>query len=140
MPIGTKNPVIPGCGLHHVAVEARDWDATLRFYKDALGMPIVADFSSPQRNVVLVEMGDGGCIEILGPTEDTPKAGTAPANYPVTHLALTTTDTGACLERVRQAGYEVIRGPMDVNLGSMTATLGFVKGPNGEVIEFFQTH
>ena len=32
MRVGTKNPVIQGCGTHHIAVQTRDWDASLTFY------------------------------------------------------------------------------------------------------------
>jgi hypothetical protein len=39
MPIGTTNQKIPGCGSHHIAVQTRDWKASLRFYRDVLGMP-----------------------------------------------------------------------------------------------------
>ena len=44
MAIGTKNKVIKGCGAHHIAVHTRDWEDSLRLYRDVLGMEIVAEF------------------------------------------------------------------------------------------------
>jgi catechol 2,3-dioxygenase-like lactoylglutathione lyase family enzyme len=34
-----------------------DFDAALRFYRDALGLPLEADLSTPQGSVVLLEAG-----------------------------------------------------------------------------------
>jgi glyoxylase I family protein len=141
MPIGKKNSTIKGCGMHHVAVQARDWEASLRLYRDILGMKVAAEFGSPERKIVLLDMGDGSHIELFAPTASSPSVGSASANDPLTHIALATTDTRSALEHVRKAGYEVTVEPKSVNLGSsLKVTIAFFKGPNGEVIEFFQTH
>jgi glyoxylase I family protein len=140
MPVGTKNAIIKGCGTHHIAVQARDWDASLRLYRDVLGMPMVAEFGSPTRKIILLDMGDGSHIELFQPTANSPRVDSPAANDPVIHFALATTDTRAALENIRQGGYEITLEPRDVDLGALKATIAFFKGPNGEVIEFFQTH
>ena len=140
MPVGTKNTIIKGCGLHHIALQTRDWDASLKLYRDILGMEIVAEFGSPERKIILLDMGDGSHMELFQPTADTPAMGRPAPNDPIPHIALATTDTHAATEQVRQAGYEITVEPKEVNLGRLTVTLAFFKGPNGEVIEFFQTH
>lgn len=140
MPVGTKNTKISGCGMHHVAIQTRDWEASLRLYQDVLGMPIVAEFGTPERKIILLDMGDGSHMELFQPTTTSPTVGSPAANDPVIHFALATTDTRASLEQIRQEGYEVTVEPKEVNLGGLKATIAFFKGPNGEVIEFFQTH
>ena len=140
MAVGTKNPVIQGCGAHHIAIQTRDWDASLTFYKDVLGMEVIAEFGSPERKVVLLDMGDGSHMELFQPTASSPAAEDAIPNDPVTHFALATTDIHAAVEHVRQAGAEVTLEPRDVSLGALNATIAFFRGPSGEVIEFFQTH
>ena len=140
MAIGTKNSVIQGCGAHHIAVQTRDWDASLTFYKDVLGMEIIAEFGSPERKIVLLDMGDGSHMELFEPTASSPAAGDVIPNDPVTHFALATTDIHAAIEHVRHAGAEVTLEPRDVSLGAIDATIAFFRGPSGEVIEFFQTH
>lgn len=140
MPIGTKNAVIPGGGCHHIALQTRDWDASLKLYRDVLGMEVVAEFGSPERKIVLLDMGDGSHMELFQPKADMPAAGQAAANDPIIHFALATTDTKAATEHVRQAGYEITVEPKTVDLGVLTVTLAFFNGPNGESIEFFQTH
>ncbi len=140
MPAGTANDVVKGCGCHHIALQTRDWDAALRLYRDVLGMKVTARFGSPERKIWLLDMGDGSFMELFEPTEDTPAPGAAAPNDPIFHFALATSDTEASTERVRAAGYEITVEPKTVELGDMTVTLSFFKGPCGEVVEFFQVH
>jgi glyoxylase I family protein len=140
MPIGTQNQIIQGGGLHHVAIQARDWDESLRFYRDTLGMAVTAEFGSPERKIVLLDMGDGSLIELFQHTAKTPAPGSDAPNDPVTHIALATTDVHAVTEHVRQAGCKITVEPKDADLGVMQVTISFFLGPNGEVIEFFQVN
>ncbi len=138
MPIGTTNRRIPGGGTHHIALQTLDWDASLRLYRDILGMQVVAEFGPPERRILLLDMGDGSHMELFAPLPDT-------ADQPVaanvfTHIALATSDTRQATELVRQAGYTIKTEPKDVQLGSIAATIAFFIGPNGETIEFFQTN
>jgi hypothetical protein len=88
-----------------------------------------------------VDIGDGCHIELLGPRLDgeVSEIATAPA-HPLVHLALTTTDARAAVEKVRQAGYQVTVEPKDVMLNTLAVTNAFFKGPNDEIIEFFQVN
>ena len=138
MPIGSKNSVIAGCGMHHVMVRARDLEESLRLYRDMLGMEVISQWGSPGSEMVLLDMGDGSCIELGAPGEDSPGVGSEAANDPLTHIALTTTDIHAAIEHVRQAGYEVTMEPRDVDLGGLLTTVAFFKGPSGERVEFCQ--
>ncbi|MBN1563667.1 MAG: VOC family protein [Anaerolineae bacterium] len=140
MPIGDKNTIIPGCGTHHIAIQARDLDESLKLYRDVLGMPVVAEFGSPERKIMLLDTGDGSHIELFQPTAATPQPGSAAPNDPVLHFALATTDTRAVTEIVREAGYTITVEPKDVDLGALQVTIAFFEGPSGEVIELFQVH
>jgi glyoxylase I family protein len=138
MPVGTSNQVIAGGGVHHIAIQVRDWDASMRLYRDVLGMRVVAQFGTPERPIALLDAGDGAHVELLGPLPDAPGGdGGTPA---LAHLALTTTDTRAATERVRAAGYTVTVEPKDMQLGPLNVTLAFFTGPDGEVLEFFQVN
>jgi glyoxylase I family protein len=135
-----KKSVIKGLGMHHVTVQARDWDVSLRLYRDVLGMEVVTEFGPPIRRIMLLGVGDGSHIELIAPTAGAPAAGSPAANDPLVHIALSATDAAAAAEHVRQAGYDITVEPKIVILGNITATVAFFKGPNGEVIEFFQVH
>jgi glyoxylase I family protein len=137
MPNGTSNRQIPGCGTHHIALQTRDWEASLRLYRDVLGMQVVAEFGTPERRILLLDIGDGSHMELFAPL---PGAADQPAANLLTHIALATTDTRQATEQVRQAGYTIKTEPKDVQLGPIAATIAFFIGPNGETIEFFQTN
>ena len=136
MPTGTKNSVIQGAGSHHIAIRAKNWEESLKLYRDVLGMEVIAEFGTPERKIVLLDIGDGSHIELFQPTDNLPEAGT----HPYMHFAFATTDTHASIEHVRSAGYEVTVEPKQVSLGNLEVTIAFFKGPSGEELEFFQTH
>lgn len=138
MPIGKNNPVIPGCGVHHLAIQCRNLEELLHFYCDVLGMTTVLEFTT-NRKIVLVDIGDGSHMELLGPPLDgqLSEIGASPI-HPLLHLALTTSDARAAVEKVRAAGYQVTSEPKEVVLNTLAVTNAFFKGPNDEVIEFFQ--
>ena len=141
MPIGTRNSVIAGGGVHHIALQTRDWEASLKLYRDVLGMTELTRFTGGDgQTVMLLDAGDGCCLELFEPTANTPtsKTLTGATNDPVTHIALATTDAHAATERVRRAGYEITVEPKEVTLGTLEVTLSFFRGPNGEVLEFFE--
>lgn len=140
MSSGNINSTIKGLGMHHVTVQTRDWEASLRLYRDVLGMKVVAEFGPPERRIMLLDVGDDSHIELIAPTADTPAAGSPAANDPLVHIALRAPDAAAAAEHVRQAGYQITVEPKAVDLGTLKAIVAFFKGPNGEVIEFFQVH
>lgn len=138
MPIGTRNTVIQGGGTHHIAIQALDWEASLKLYRDVLGMREAVSWEAEDgQKIMLLDIGDGSFIELFGPKGGA--QGDAP-NFPVLHVALATTDARHATERVREAGYEITVEPKDVNLGGLEVTIAFFRGPSGEVLEFFETH
>ena len=90
--------------MHHIAVQARDWDASLKLYRDVLGMELVAEFGGPDRKIILLDMGDGSHMELFAPTETSPAPNSESPNDPLMHFALATSDTRAAIEHVRKAG------------------------------------
>ncbi|MCJ7736793.1 MAG: VOC family protein, partial [Anaerolineae bacterium] len=113
--------------------------ASLRLYQEILGMQVATEFGPQERRMMLLDVGDDSHIELVAPTAASPAVGSPAVNDPLVHLAIATPDAAASLEPVRQAGYEVTMEPKEVSLGDLEATVAFFKGPNGEVIEFFQT-
>ena len=136
----SENQVIPGCGTHHVAIQSRNWDASIKLYQNVLGMKIIAEFGTKERKIILLNTGDGSHIELFQPTADSPHVDAPIPNDPVTHIALKTSDTRAATEHVRKHGYEITVEPKTMDLGGLDVTLAFFKGPSGEVIEFFEVH
>src|SRR5205085_196822 len=113
---GNTNRQIAGCGVHHIAVQSIDWEGSLRLYRDVLGMPIVAEFGTPERRILLLDIGDGSHIELFAPNSAAALTQAGAQLLPLTHIALATTDTRQAIERVRQAGYQITVEPKDVQL------------------------
>jgi glyoxylase I family protein len=139
------NTIVKTNGLHHVTIQTRDWEASLHLYQQILGMQVVTEFGPEDARMMLLDAGNGSHIELIAPQADTPAVGSphegsGAAPNPLVHLALATSDAAAAIEPVREAGFEVTMEPKAVSLDGLDATVAFFKGPNGEVIEFFQTH
>jgi glyoxylase I family protein len=123
-------------GFHHVAIRARDFEKTVRFYEEGLGCVRRFGWGEGDTRAALMDVGDGNYVEIFcgRGDEEVPEGG-------VIHFALRTEDPDACFERAVAAGATPTVPPKDANPPNpdrpITFRVAFVKGLDGEVIEFF---
>ncbi len=139
MPVGTKNQTMAGLGSHHIAVQTRDYQASVDFYTNVMGMEKAVEFNAGGRRIALLDIGDGSHLELFEPVPGSTPSGDA-TNDVVFHFALATTDVKAALERVRAAGMEITVELKTADLGPLNVSIAFFKGPSGEVVEFFQVN
>ena len=131
------NQAIGGGGFHHVAIRARDFDASVRFYSQTFGFQERISWGTGDDRAIMLDAGDGNYLEIFagGPEGPQPEGS-------IIHFALRTDDCDAAIERARDAGAEVTMEPKDVAIPSSPSEtqvrIAFFKGPDGEVIELFQ--
>lgn len=131
-----RNRTIGGGGFHHIAMRVSDFDASVRFYTQVLGMTERICWGEDSKRAIMLDTGDGNYIELFAGGSQEPK----PEGM-VLHFALRTDNCDAALERARAAGMQVTMEPKDVEIPSTPPTpvrIAFCKGPDGEVIEFFQ--
>jgi len=130
------NETIGGGGFHHVAIRAHDFDASVRFYTEALGFKEKIAWGEGGGRAAMLDSGDGNYMEIFSGGDGPKPEGS------ILHFALRTSDCDAALERARAAGAEVTVEPKDVTIDSRPSPtpirIAFCKGPDGEIIEFFQ--
>ncbi|HET6384030.1 MAG TPA: VOC family protein [Armatimonadota bacterium] len=146
MPDQGHNATLHGGGFHHIAIRANDFEATLRFYTEGLGFRRVYGWGEDGRSrgerdsrAVMLDTGDGNYLEVfaggtLAPGEAIPEGA-------LLHYALRTTNCDAALERARDAGATVTMEPKTVPINGDTPKefrIAFVRGLDGEIIEFFQ--
>ena len=131
------NDTLGGGGFHHVAIRAWDFDASVKFYTEGLGFTRKIGWGEDEKRAVMLDAGDGNYLEIFANGSEGKKPEGA-----ILHLALRTTDVDSAMEKARAAGAEITTEPKDVEIqstpGPTPVRLAFCKGPDGEIIEFFQ--
>jgi glyoxylase I family protein len=136
MPTREEKGVVSG--FHHVAIRVKDFDETVRFYKEGLGLRERLAWGEGDGRAVMLDAGNDNCVEIFAGGNPA----TSPAEGSIMHFALRTGDCDAALERARAAGARVTVEPKSVNIPARPAPvvvrIAFVRSPGGEVIEFFQ--
>lgn len=137
-------------GFHHVALAVSDFDASVKFYRDGLGLPIFRAWGAPGNRAVMLAVGEV-------PTESGESHGRSDAGYielferpdhrgeegRLLHLALRVADCRAAHAAALEAGAREKVAPKDIEIPSnpvYPVTISFVTGPDGEEIEFFQEH
>jgi len=143
-----SNAALSGGGFHHIAIRAYDFEKSLRFYTEGLGFRRRYGWGEDGRSkgekdsrAALLDTGDGNYLELFAGGTRPPES--APAEEVVLHFAFRTTDTDSACERARLAGAVVTTEPKSVEPAfaeepKQTFRVAFVRGPDGELIEFFQ--
>lgn len=132
----STNKLIKGLGFNHISITTRKMEESLHFYCDILGMTIENELMVGDRQLFQLNIGDGMLVELSDPTAENRELPSTP--IPLNHIGLVTDDLLDTVERVRSAGYEITVEPRRTGPGPIHASLAFVKGPNGESIEFMQ--
>ena len=131
-----NNLTLQGGGLHHVAVEASDFDRSLRFYTEGLSFQNVLTFPEEDRTVAMLDAGDATYVELFyGGSGEKPRGS-------IVHLALRTGDCDTATERARAAGGTITQEPTDAVFQGdppVPVRYSFCEGPDGEQIELLQT-
>lgn len=98
----------------------------------------------------MLDTGDGNYLEVFerdaSPQADSPQAdqstlGAAPEPN-ILHFCLRADDVDAAVERARAAGAQVTvepKYPEPFEKIGLKARIAFIKGPDGEICEFFQS-
>ncbi|GGM40361.1 hypothetical protein GCM10012275_09130 [Longimycelium tulufanense] len=146
-------------GFDHFAIRAHDFDATVRFYVEGLGFHLAYEWDSPgvvSRSAFL-DAGDGSYLELFDAATAVPGGPARPAtelpiptdeeraeHNAVLHIALRTDDVDAAYARAVEHGARPMQPPGDLrqfgrgDFGDGTIRIAFVRGLDGEVLEFIQ--
>lgn len=122
--------------LHHIALKSSDIEKTLAFYT-AIGMRHVAEWGEGTGRTVMLDVGDGTRLEIFANGGDE-----FPPRGKWLHLALASEDVDASYAAALAAGATALTPPKTVDIPAakpapMSIRIAFVKGPDGEEVEFF---
>jgi methylmalonyl-CoA/ethylmalonyl-CoA epimerase len=127
--------------IDHVAILVDDLDATLSFWRDALGMELTHIDDTPAENAQVAFLPTGGSeIELVRPT--TPDSGLArfleKRGPGIHHICLEVDDIHGMLEQLKQRGVALINE--EPRLGSGGRRYAFIhpKSANGVMVELYE--
>ena len=125
-------------GFHHVAIHAADFDRSIRFYQDVLGLQEKISWGEAPTRAIMLHAGDHRHIEIFEKPDVQPSE-----NGIILHFAFGTDDCVGMLEKVRAAGMKITMEPKVVDIlspgGPVPVHIAFFQGPDGEIIELFES-
>jgi glyoxylase I family protein len=128
-------------GFHHAALRARDFDASVTFYREGLGMTPAIAWGQGDSRAVMLDTGNGNHLEVFAGGAAHPTRSPGESEPPLLHIAFRTRSCDASFARARAAGAVVVAEPKTVTIPSdppTTVRIAFCTGPDGETIEFFQ--
>ena len=137
---GTKNMAnerIKGMGFHHVALRTTCLEKSLEFYK-GLGMKEIVRWGEGSLEIVMLDIGDGGRIELFAS-----RGVDYPAEGRWQHFAVEVDDVEAAYSLALHLGGKPHTAPKIVPLDDarpspIAIQVAFVEGPDGEQLEFFK--
>lgn len=131
-----SNQVIGGMGFHHIALKTKDLKKSVAMY-EALGMKEIVRWGEGESEIVMLDIGDGGRIELFANGGDA-----FAVNGKWQHFAMCVEDVAQAYEVALRAGFLSKIAPKVVPLASkphpISINIAFVIGPDGEEVEFFK--
>lgn len=128
------NQVIKGMGFGHMAIGATDFDKSLAFYQ-ALGCKLYTMWGTGNSRIALLDIGDGNKVELFARPDMVHTT-----DGPFIHLAFAVQNVDEAYQHALSVGATPDKPPMELPLDSqplkITLRVAFVKGPDGEILEF----
>lgn len=109
--------------IHHQSMPIRDRQRALGFWRDLLGMKIIPAQEGGD-GLIWIQAEDGTMVHLIQrPEDDTPNI----------HTAFEVDDFDEALQAMKEAGYEIIKGPIERADGQRAF---YVYDPEGNRLEF----
>lgn len=131
------NNVIPSHGFHHIAVRVKDFQREKEFFVNGLELKPYTSWKNGDKEILLLEMGSGGMVELFSHGSDT-----EPADSRYMHFAMQVDDAKVAFDKAIAAGASCVMEPAVRKLDSypvrLTVQCAFVRTPGGADLEFFR--
>jgi methylmalonyl-CoA/ethylmalonyl-CoA epimerase len=127
--------------INHVAIVVEDLDAALRFWRDALGLPLSKTEENPGENVdiAFLPLGESE-IELLKPTDPDSGIGKylAKKGQGMHHLCVEVDDIDAVIARLTGHGIEMINETPRVRDEGTRYAFVHPKSAGGVLVELYE--
>ena len=142
--------------IDHVGINTSDFDRTLAFYRDVLGLRVMSrgtfsdadtaallGLESVELHIADLDSGDGRVVELIEYRRPKgARVGFQLNDWPVIHIAFTVDDVAAARERLVAAGIDIIsRRPLSIRDPGNAfdgAICLYVQAPEGVIVELVQ--
>lgn len=123
-----------GTQIGNVALYVDDLERSERFYVDGLGLEVLARIDTPDVREILIGSTDGGSSLLLSKATVV-SDDTRPRPDGIWKIFLDVDDVHEAYARAVAAGATPDREPFVLELPRITITLGFVRDPDGHLLE-----
>src|SRR4051794_3754953 len=123
------NNIIKGCGIHHIAINAVDFDKSLDFYTKGLGFKPVMCWGEGDSRAAMLDTGNGSCIELFSGGKEENSGIVKQGEW--IHLAFGTDDVDSAYSVALIAGARMRNEPFNIDVQSEPVTkirIAFVFG------------
>ena len=121
-----------------IGIVVRDIDACLPFYRDVIGLPLLADFKLPGGSHMW-QLACGKCVVKLVTHEQTPAAANPPGGSRggtgLRYWTMGVDDIDASVSRCRDFGASIA---LDVTQLMPGIRIAMIEDPEGNVVEFLE--
>jgi len=120
--------------IGNVALYVSDLEQSERFYVEGFGLEVQARIDTPDVREILIGSSNGGTQLLLSkPTIDSDESQPRPDG--IWKIFLDVDDVQAAFDRAVAAGATPDREPFELELPNFVITLGFVRDPDGYLLE-----
>ena len=121
-------------GLQSVLICPSDWDSSMRFWRDTLGMEVAADWSDNGHGAAALKLG-GSHIIVAGQEERRDEEVGFPVDNGKLYIYLKVRGLDALLAYLKSENIPILGGPVQLHWGPRMAT---VKDPEGVPVMFVE--
>ncbi len=126
---------------HHAALKVTDFDKSLNFYTEGLGMKLLKTWGEGDSRAAMFDIGDGTCIEMFAGGIKGELSQDRAGSF--IHFAFDVEDPDSWYDRALSCGATSKSAPADLlvetSADPLDVRIAFVYGPDGEVLEFFHS-
>lgn len=121
-------------GLQSILVCPQDWEKSMRFWRDTLGLEVAADWSDDRHGAAALRFGDSHLI-VAGQEDERDKDLGFPVQHGKIYMYVQVKGLDALVAHLKNMNSSEIHGPVKLHWGPRLAT---TKDPEGVPIMFVE--
>ena len=123
--------------IHHIAVNTKNIDESIRFYRDILGLRMGETVRFEDFSLIYFELPGGGSLELFDYGGTNPQSKRDESEAGLRHVAFSVKDVIKHEKELREAGVTITLPATE--LPELNARVLLFLDPNGVTIEFCET-